>query len=188
LSEIQLAVFEGTNSQFRSYLHQSRYELQRHIPGLSLPYDRDSRTYRIETNNLHLRWDAQELLRTLSELNHSDLLEKLEDYKGPFLNALDTPWTEEVRTKTEIQLGRQGIVILKQLHAQGRYEMCLQLAERLLNIDPFLPEVIEIQIRATSDCHGQEPGKRLQSEIIRQLKTQFGGIPEDFQRLLVAKA
>jgi hypothetical protein len=176
LREIQLAVFEGTNSQFRSYLHQSRYELQRHIPGLSLPYDRDSRTYSIETNNLRLRWDAQELLRTPYELNHGDLLTKLEDYKGPFLDALDTPWTEEVRNKIEAQLTRQGIVVLKALHAQGQHDLCLQLAERLLKINPFLPEVI--------DTYGEEACNRLQADIIRQLKVHFGGIPEDFQAML----
>jgi hypothetical protein len=189
LSEIQLAVFEGTNSQFRSYLHQSRYELQRHIPGLSLPYDRDSRTYSIETNNLRLRWDAQELLRTLRELNHGDLLEKLEAYKGPFLNTLDTPWTEEVRNNIEAQLTRQGIIVLERLQVQGQHEACLHLAERLLKINPFLPEVINIQIRATHEQYGQEAGKRLQAEITRQLKAQFGGIPEEFKSLLqVAKS
>jgi hypothetical protein len=189
LNEIQLAVFEGTNSQFRSYLHQSRYELQRHIPGLSLPYDRDSRTYSIQTNNLHLRWDAQELLRALHKLNHGDLLEKIEAYKGPFLNTLDTPWTEEVRNNIEAQLTRQGIIVLEQLHAQGKHDLCLQLSERLLKINPFLQEVLDIQIRATSACYGQEAGKRLQAEITRQLKAQFGGIPEEFKSLLqVAKS
>jgi hypothetical protein len=189
LNEIQQAVFEGTNSQFRSYLHQSRYELQRHIPGLSLPYDRDSRTYSIETNNLHLRWDAQELLRTLRELNHGDLIAKLEDYKGPFLDALDTPWTEEVRNKVETHLTRQGIVVLNELHAQGQHDLCLQLAERLLEINPFLPEVIDIQIQATTKRYGEEARKRLQTEIIQHLKVQFGGIPEEFKSLIqVAKS
>ena len=184
LSEIQLAVFDGTNSQFRSYLHQSRYELQRHIPGLSLPYDRASRTYSIQTNNLRLRWDAQELLRTLRELNHEELLKKLEDYKGPFLNTLDTPWTEEVRHKIETHLTQQGIIALQQLHAQGRTELCLQLAERLITIQPFLSEIIAIQLQATFELYGEEASKRLQLEISRQLKAQFGGIPEDFQTLL----
>lgn len=184
LSEIQLAVFEGTNSQFRSYLHQSRYELQRHIPGLSLPYDRDSRTYSIQTNNLRLRWDAQELLRALRELNHGDLIDKLEDCKGPFLNTLDTPWTEEVRNEIEAQLTRQGIVVLEKLHAQGRHDLCLQLAERLIKINPFLPEVIAMQIRATSELHGADASRRLQTDIARQLNVHCGGIPEDFQTLL----
>ena len=185
LSEIQLAVFEGTNRQFRSYLHQSRYELQRHIPGLGLPYDRDSRTYSIQTNNLRLRWDVQELLQALRELNHSDLLEKLEDYKGSFLNALDTPWTEEVRNKIEAHLTQQGIRVLEHLHTQGRHDLCLQLTERLLRINPFVTEFIAIQLRATLELYGEDASRRLQLEISLRLKAQFGGIPEDFQILLV---
>jgi hypothetical protein len=184
LSEIQLAVFDGSNNQFRSYLHQSRYELQRQIPGLSLPYNREGRTYSIETNNLRLRWDAQELLRALRELNYGDLVNQLEDYKGPFLNALDTPWTEEVRNRIETHLTQQGTKVLEQLHDQGRHGLCLQLAERLLKINPFLPEVVATQIRSTTELYGEEAGKRLQTEIARQLKAQFGGIPEDFQAIL----
>ena len=179
LNEIQYAVFDGQNTQFRSYLHQSRYELQRKIPGLNLSYDRGSRTYNVETN-LRLRWDAQELLDSLRELNHSELLNQLEAYKGPFLNALDTPWTEEMRNEIEAQLTQQGTKVLEQLYAQNHHELCLQLATRLLKINPFIPEVIAIQIQATVQLHGEIAGKQLQTEIARSLKAQFSGIPKDF--------
>jgi hypothetical protein len=89
-------------------------------------------------------------------------------------------WNEQPMAPTR----RQGIVVLKALHAQGQHDLCLQLAERLLKINPFLPEVIDTQIQATSEHYGEEASKLLQSEIIQQLKVQFGGIPEDFQAML----
>ncbi|PJI52142.1 hypothetical protein CTI14_47395, partial [Methylobacterium radiotolerans] len=64
LPQLQVALFaDHPHKRSKSYIHQVRAELQRLVPGLTIPFDPATRTYTLHLEeHLSLTWDVDVLL------------------------------------------------------------------------------------------------------------------------------
>jgi len=183
LSAIQGELFSDVSPQrSKNYIHQVRLELRRLVPGLSVPYDAADQTYRVQCNGVQLTWDVQSLQRQLT-LAPGSIMTLLDSCGGDFLPESETEWAAEERTRLSRSFVRTGLETMHTWYRERRYDRCIGLAERLLEIDPLDETIHAFLIRATAELSGVTAacGVCWQSRALFIRET--GSVPPDLDRL-----
>ncbi|GGR03193.1 BTAD domain-containing putative transcriptional regulator [Deinococcus ruber] len=165
----------------RIYFHLMRSELARIVDGLTLPYDRETRTYRVEAGGMIVRLDLQELKHTLYGARLEELRTALEKYTGPFLPESDTDWVVEERTTVEWLIIRTGLEILEEYYQQGDDALCMDLAERLLQVEPLNEGINTLLIRATERLKGAVTARHTLERVRKRFRDEVGELPTALQ-------
>ncbi|ULH13830.1 hypothetical protein MF271_00280 (plasmid) [Deinococcus sp. KNUC1210] len=165
----------------RIYFHLMRSELARIVDGLTLPYDRETRTYRVEAGGMIVRLDLQELKQTLYGARLEELRTALEKYTGPFLPESDTDWVVEERTNVEWLIIRTGLEILEEYYQQGDDALCMDLAERLLQVEPLNEGINTLLIRATERLKGAVTARHTLERVRKRFRDEVGELPTALQ-------
>ncbi len=178
LDQLQITLFPDTeHKRSKSYIHQARSELERSIPGLKIPYNRERRTYSVVLDGPQLEWDLLNLRHALNDSSNSDLLSKLNLYHGPLLWPLDGEWIETEREALKNWVIQLGLETLDKWHALGEHEKCLYLALRLLEIDPLDEALNEFLLRATLALKGQASARATHKRICELYENEYGDVP-----------
>ena len=182
LEQILAAIFpEKYAVNARIYFHLMRSELARIVDGLTLPYDRETRTYRVEAGGMTVRLDLQELKHSLYGARLEELRAALEQYTGAFLPESDTDWVVEERTNVEWLIVRTGLEILEEYYRQGDDALCMDLAERLLQVEPLNEGINTLLIRATERLKGAVTARHTLERVRKRFRDDVGELPAAFQ-------
>ena len=182
LDQILAAIFPDKYAvNARIYFHLMRSELARIVDGLSLPYDRETRTYRVEAGGMRVRLDLQELKRSLYGARLQELRAALETYTGAFLPESDTDWVVEERTNVEWLIVRTGLEILEEYYQQGDDALCMELAERLLQVEPLNEGINTLLIRATERLKGAVTARHTLERVRKRFRDEVGDLPPALQ-------
>ena len=93
----------------RQYIHLIRKQLGKHLPGLSVPFDPDTGTYRVAlADGVRLHYDALEVRRAVAVGGEVGLRHALGLYGGPFLPRSTDEWAEIVRRDIEYTISTLG--------------------------------------------------------------------------------
>lgn len=140
-------------SRAKNYLHQVRLELGRLLPGLSVPYDPQHRTYTLKLEGVELKWDVQALQLSLSG---PEGWRRLTAQMAPvnFLAQSEGEWVLSERVHLSRWIIRVGLDTLESLYRSGRYEDVHDLAERLIEIEPLESALHVFLLRATAEAAG----------------------------------
>ena len=97
--------------------------------------------------------------------------------------TLESEWVEETRRDIEWSVARVGLETLERLYQDSKYEVCEQLALRLLEINPLEIGAATLLVRAVLELHGalaaQRELDRWQGHFVREL----GEVPDSLRRL-----
>ncbi|MBZ9752677.1 hypothetical protein K7W42_17685 [Deinococcus sp. HMF7604] len=178
LDQMQITLFpDAEHKRSKSYIHQARSELERSIPGLKIPYNRERRTYSVVLDGLQLEWDLLQLRHALNDSSNPDFLGKLDLYTGPLLWPLDGEWIETEREALKSWIIQLGLETLDEWHAQGEHEKCLHLATRLLGTDPLDEALNEFLLKATLVLKGHAAARAAHKRICELYENEYGDVP-----------
>jgi DNA-binding SARP family transcriptional activator/tetratricopeptide (TPR) repeat protein len=166
-----------------NYLHQVRHEFSRLVPGLSIVFDKTSKRYRVRCEGPRLRFDALDIKRALSAVNEDDLERAVRMYAGPFLPQAESEWARSEREALEWSVIKTGLRLMDSWSARGDYAKCLELSQRLLEIEPWNEVLVEYLVSAVGELEGAVAATRTMSVIARRFETEVGGLPPKLQEL-----
>lgn len=191
LEQILLTLFPDEPPEAaRNYFHQVRYDLARAVAGMSVPFSSSSKTYSVAEEGLELTWDVAELRQALRQGGEAGITRALDLYQGPFLPSADSEWANTERQDLAWSVIRTGLETIEAWFAQGQYEKCLNLAGRLLEIEPYDEGLNEYLVRATKALQGEAAARRTVARLVHRFENELGGLPpaldelrREFQRL-----
>lgn len=190
LEQIITGVFaEKIPEAAKRYFHLIRNEIKQHIPGASIPFNDNTRTYRFDLGELGFQWDFLEVSRNILQGNASALKRALESYKGEFLATSRSEWVIEERAALEWDLLKFGLGILEESFEKRDFKTCLESAERMLEFTKASEAAEEGQavfdylIRATFEVKGPRMGQRELERINQQFIREYGVIPRFLENL-----
>lgn len=184
LSRVLVDLFPDTRpARARNYFHQVRYALARAVPGLSVPYDPASRTYRVRCDGVALRSDAQDLRDALRQGGEKGLTEALALYRGPFLPGADSEWARAEREELSWTIVQLGLEVVGASTAGGLIPMSLRLTGRLLEIEPYDEALNEALVDAVRRLEGERAARRVVSHLARRFERELGMLPPALDRL-----
>jgi DNA-binding SARP family transcriptional activator len=169
----------------RVYFHVIRAELARIAPGLSVPFDRARRQYSVATEGLQIRVDLLELQRALHSGGIDGMNRALDLYVGTLLPDSDSEWVREERSNVEWSVVRIGLELIEEAFEQGEDQVCLDLASRLLEIEPFNEAIHLLLIRATARLSGSVAARQAINRSRTYFQTNLGEVPLSIQQLQV---
>lgn len=183
LETLQSEVFPGVPlGRSKNYIHQVRHQLKRLVPGLSVPYDAATRTYRLRCEAVRLTWDWQQLPDVLLDPTRDVLLET--DYGvQDFLPDSDSEWVEIERERMRRWLVRIGVETIDALGVTGDYASCARLAQRLMALDPLDETLHVILIRATAQASGLSAAQTRCGESRALFAQEVGHVPQRLDAL-----
>jgi tetratricopeptide (TPR) repeat protein/DNA-binding SARP family transcriptional activator len=170
-------------NQARLYFHQVRYELQRVVPSLEIPFDRASRSYRLEYRQGLFSADVMDFKAELSKKSEDGLRRALELYTGSFMPDADSEWANTERANLMWSAIKVGLELIGDWYDQGEFVKCLELAGRMLEIDPCDESVGEYLIRATQRLKGSVAAVQVISRLERRFEDELGEVPAVIDRL-----
>jgi tetratricopeptide (TPR) repeat protein/DNA-binding SARP family transcriptional activator len=183
LAQVLVDLFPDEDPEHaRSYFHQVRYELARTVRGLSVPFDTRTKTYRVRCRGPELVWDVETVKRALAGRGEDGLLEALSRCGGQFLPGADSEWARAEGDELVWSLVKLGLEVIEELYVQGRYDRCLSLAGRLLEIDPYDEVVNEWLVKAAQASEGEHSARRLAARLARRFKRELGIVPPGLVR------
>jgi len=183
LDQIQLDLFpEIEHRTSKSYIHQVRRELEQAVPGLRIPYNRADNTYRAVYPEIDLRWDVADLRRTLNDRHGIHLMEMLSRYGGPFLPKAESRWADMVRNDLQRWIIRVGLETLDDWYRQGEHGKCLDLASRLVEIDPLDEGLNEFLLKATLIVQGPAAARLAYRRVRERYEDEYGEVPPQIGR------
>lgn len=178
LGDVQLALFpEVPHRRSKSYFHQVRDELERVAPGLRVPYDRETRTYRVTLSGVTFSWDAQNLRRILDGGVENAIMAALDGYPGAFLPDADSDWARWERDDLKSLILRVGLRTLDEWYHAGEHEKVLALARRLVNLDPLDDAVNEFLLRAIFEVEGERAARQVYRRLRDHYEDEVGSLP-----------
>ena len=179
LEMIESRVFtDVTPLQARGSLHLIKRQVAKAVPGLSIPYDPDSKTYRVVlSGNLRLHWDALEVKESVRIGGEIGLRRALGFYAGPFLPRSTSDWADEYRHTLGFQVATLGAEALENLLKLEQYESCVELSQRLLEMNQLAIDVWIILVRATRAWRGEVAGRQAFEYAANILKEALGEVP-----------
>jgi tetratricopeptide (TPR) repeat protein len=167
----------------RNYFHQVRYELGRRVPRLSVPFDPQTRTYRVHHHALELSWDAMVVRQALALGGEAGLLDALATYAGSLLPSADGEWIRSEREELAWSVVKLGLEVLEAWYGQGRNDECLALAGRLLEIEPFDETLNEWLIKSAFALEGEASAQRVARRLVQRFEQELGEVPPSLARL-----
>ena len=165
----------------RNYLHQVRGELARSLPGFQIRYVGEG--YRVELMGLRLSWDYAELCADLDSADDPRLERAFDHYAGGFLPGSDSGWAGSLRDELAWRVLGVGLERVRTHFEAGRFEACLTLIRRLLEIDPFEESLSEYLVQATHALEGEVAARRTLSRVCQHLEGELGAVPPNLVRL-----
>lgn len=98
-------------------------------------------------------------------------------YRGPFLEGCYMDWTDPIRARVETQVGGALLHLLGVAVAEERYDEVLELAGRLLELDPCCQEAYACAMRAHVARGRPEEAVRLFEQCRARLEEDLGLAP-----------
>jgi tetratricopeptide (TPR) repeat protein len=179
LEQIQHDVFTEVGPQeARAYIHLVKQLVTKAIPGLSLPFSKQTRKYSLRHPSLRLYWDALEVKRALNIPGDLGARKAMVLYTGPFLPRSESAWAEEYRMDLEWSVARAGLLALEDLFQLERFEPCIELAERLLEINPMDIGVSVMLVRTVKELSGTLEARSKLDQLSARFVSQIGVVPD----------
>lgn len=179
LEQLQAQVFTDVSpSQARHYIHLVRNSVTRSIPGLSIPYDANRHTYRLVHTGLRIYWDALEVRRALTLGGELGLKRALGLYTGGFMPRSEGVWAEEYRNDLEWSVASAGLATVEDLFKLERYDVCIELATRLLEINPLDVALSTFLVQAVRSLKGTLAAHQELERLANVFRNQIGEVPE----------
>jgi DNA-binding SARP family transcriptional activator len=175
IQEVLLDLFPDVpQRQARLYFHQVRYELEKKIPGLSVPYDANNKTYAINCA-FEITWDVLEFEAALAEQNPTSVTRAFKLY-GPFMPQAEGEWLEAERATLNAHALKSGLEWCKTWYERQQYGRCIQLATQLLEIDPFDESLNEHLVRATKALEGRVAARQTVKRLRQRFESELGNM------------
>lgn len=184
LQQVQAALFpDDSPQQSKNYFHQVRSEVKRLVPGVTLSFDEGKLTYLLALDGVQLETDLDPLLSALNEGHEEAILTTTFNFQD-YLMECDSSWVEAERARMTRWIIRVGLEAMDDWARQGEFIKCLQLSERLLEIEPLDEGLHDFLIRATTEVHGPAAGRARCMESQRKFIEDVGSAPQWlFERL-----
>lgn len=175
LPQLQVALFaDHPHKRSKSYIHQVRAELQRLVPGLTIPFDPATRTYTLHLEeHLSLTWDVDVLLGALKTEDPAVILEHIALYEGPFLAEATAEWAEFTRTELQQLVLSRCRAQLDRWKAAGQWGPVLSLCEALQRVE-FDEVLCADLVTALEHVHGPEMASARLSALAKRWTAEFG--------------
>lgn len=182
LGDVQLALFpDAPHRRSKSYFHQVRDELERVAPGLRVPFDRDTRTYRVVLNEVKFSWDAADIRRMLDGSVENAVMVALDGYQGAFLPDAESDWARSERETLKSLMLRVGLKTLDEWYKAGEYAKVLTLAARLIDLDALDDTVNEFLLRAMLEVEGERAARQAYRRIRDLYEDEVGELPPNLK-------
>jgi DNA-binding SARP family transcriptional activator len=162
--------------QARLYFHQVRYELEKKIPGLGVPYNAITRTYAVKSH-IEITWDVLEFEAALAEQSPEGVNRAFKHYAGPFLPLAEGEWLETERASLNARALGAGLEWCKTWFERQQYGRCIQLATRLLEIDPLDESLNELLVRSTKALEGRVAARQTVKRLQKRFESELGSVP-----------
>ncbi|CAM3669985.1 BTAD domain-containing putative transcriptional regulator [Deinococcus frigens] len=177
LGTLQMEVSGGVPpGRSKNYIHQVRHELKRLVPGLSVPYDPTTQTYRVRCEGVHLTWDWQQAQDALLSSERDVMLTANLNVRN-FLQDSDSEWVGTERERMSRWIVRIGLETMDAWYSAGDYAKCVKLAERLIEIDPLDEGLHDFLIRATAQVSGVGAARTICWESRTLFAREVGHVP-----------
>jgi tetratricopeptide (TPR) repeat protein len=175
LESVKSNVFtDSPPDRAQRYIHVIRQQVTKAIPGLSVPFEPNSRKYRVVTEGVRLHWDALEVREAVKLGGELGLRRALGLYAGPFLPRSDSEWVDELRSTIEFEISTLGAEAVENLYQLGRYETCVELASKLLEVNRLAVAVWQVLVAATRAWKGPVAGAEALEYARRILMSELG--------------
>lgn len=177
LATVQAEVFSDIPpARSKNYIHQVRHELKRLVPGLSVPYEPTTQTYRVHCEGVHLTWDWHQARDALLSSERDVMLTADFNVKN-FLQDSDSEWVEMERERMSRWIVRVGLETMDAWYSAGDYAKCVKLAERLIEIEPLDEGLHDFLIRATAQVSGVSAARTICWESRTLFAREVGHVP-----------
>jgi tetratricopeptide (TPR) repeat protein len=178
LEELQTNLFDGVSDvRARNHIHVIRNSLAKVLPGVSVPFERVSKTYSLSHPGLRLKCDALEVKRSLTSQSEFGIRQALRQYSGAFLPDAESDWASEYRRDLEWRVVSSGLRSVEDLFARNRFEACAELAERLLELTPTNEGLAIMLIRSLRELHGVLMARERLEGLKQAFASQLGEVP-----------
>lgn len=179
LSDIQHDLFPDVPpARAKNYFHQVRVDITSRVPGLDIGFDTRKKTYSIKGRHV-LRWDAHELTQALA----AHPLTWLTTQYSEFLPGADSEWARGERDRLRRWMTQIGLETMESWFQTGEYDKCIQLAERLLPIDPLDEGLHTFLLTATYHARGRLSALHRYHASAASFLQEVGEIPDSLQQL-----
>jgi tetratricopeptide (TPR) repeat protein len=181
LEEFLAEVFpDSSERNGRNQFHVTRYQLFDHIPGLEICFDKTSKAYILKLNNLHLECDWLELEDALEK---REVHRALDLYQGTLLRDAEGEWARECRMNLEWSLIMVGLETVESYYNDGRFDLCIQLAQRLERVAPLDEALSGFLVRATHKLKGSLIAHEEWMRIDERYRLEVGSTPPVLTKL-----
>jgi tetratricopeptide (TPR) repeat protein/DNA-binding SARP family transcriptional activator len=168
---------EKLPEQAKRYFHLVRTELRQAIPGFSIPFDEQKRTYRVEHAGLNLEWDYADLRRQLEAGTAQAFSAALEGNLGVLLPTSESEWVAQLRDQLEQDVLQRGVQHIEDLFEHGENLTCLTLCQQLLKRHPLEAPLHLHAIRATWALQGQRSAQHQFDHVRRYFEHEVNELP-----------
>jgi tetratricopeptide (TPR) repeat protein len=162
----------------RNSIHVIRGSIARTIPGLVIPHLKDKRKYTVSHAGLRLNWDALEVKRALEIGGEIGMRRALALYTGSFLPNSQSEWVEIFRSELEFSVANLGLETVEDLYALERFEACVDLALRLLEVNVLNIGVSVMLVKATAQLKGAFAAQEALDHVLKSFERGLGVVPE----------
>lgn len=162
----------------KNYFHQVRVDLAARVAGLDIAYDPKRKLYRVHSH-VPLGWDVHELETELTHPGAS--LPELTNLE--FLPTSESEWARGEREQLKRWVTQVGLETMERWYQVGDYEKCIQLAERLLPLDPLDEALHTFLLNATWHVRGQLAAQHLYRHSAATFIREVGEIPPGLTKL-----
>jgi DNA-binding SARP family transcriptional activator len=166
-----------------NYMHQVRHELTRTVPGLAIVFDRVTKCYSVSCEGPRLRFDVMEIKSLLSADVEDGLERAVRAYTGSFLPQAESDWARSERETLEWSVIKAGLRLMDSWSNRGDFSKCLELAQRLLEIEPLNEVLAEYLVSATMELEGHLAARHALEDIARRYRNEVGELPPRLQDL-----
>jgi two-component SAPR family response regulator len=166
-----------------NYFHQAKLTLQRTTSVIEVLYDKVKKTYCVNCGIPMFDWDAIELQKLLSGWDENRILTALEYLHGAFLPSSDSDWAVAEREKMTWSVVKVGLETLDLWSKRGEYSKCLELAERLRELEPLNPILAEYLVIVTHSLEGEVAARRTLHGIEREFEREVGEVPAELRAI-----
>jgi len=179
LAHLQRRLFPDVPSQrAKNYFHQVRVDIASRVAGLNVDYDVKRKVYLV-CSDAPLQWDVHEFEATLR--NPEGPLPELTSVD--FLPAAESEWAQEEREQLRRWVTQVGLETMDQWYQVGDYEKCIQLAERLLPLDPLDEALHTFLLNATWHARGQLAAQHRYRHSAATFIREVGEVPPGLMKL-----
>jgi len=168
---------ETSPKEAGNYFHQVKNKLEAALPGVTLPYDAATGTYSVRVQGPRLLWDATAVKSLLSADDDDSIWKAITVYAGGFLPSSEIAWVQEARKQLEWSVVKAGLQLIERWSAAGQTSKCLELAQRLREIEPYNEVLAEYLIVATFTLEGHIAACRAFDEVSNQFRLEIGEVP-----------